>query len=53
MTLDEIAGKTLLTVHDLYPSNDAVGSGSTAAMPEVLDQLEELLTSLGSSAETK
>ena len=53
VTFDETAGKTLLVVHDLYPSKEAVDSGSTGAMPEALDQLDELLASLGSSTETK
>lgn len=47
VTFDEHAGKTLLVVHDHYPSKEAVDSGSTGAMPEALDQLEELLASLG------
>jgi uncharacterized protein YndB with AHSA1/START domain len=46
VTFEEIAGKTLIVVHDLYPSKEAVDTGSTAAMPEVLDQLDELLASL-------
>jgi uncharacterized protein YndB with AHSA1/START domain len=50
---DENAGKTLLVVHDLYPSKEALDSGSAAAMPEAFDQLDELLASLGSSAETQ
>ena len=53
VTFAETAGKTLLVVHDLYPSKEAVDSGSTGAMPEVLDQLDELLASLGSSTETR
>ena len=53
VTFEEHDGKTLLVVHDLYPSKEAVDTGSTGAMPEVLDQLEELLVSLGSSSETK
>ena len=53
VTFEENAGKTLLVVHDLYPSKEAVDTGSAGAMPEVLDQLDELLASLGSSAETK
>ncbi len=48
VTFEENEGKTLLVVHDLYPSKEAVDTGSTGAMPEVLDQLEELLASLGS-----
>ena len=53
VTFDESDGKTLLVVHDLYPSKEAVDSGSTGAMPETLDQLDELLASLGSSTETE
>jgi uncharacterized protein YndB with AHSA1/START domain len=53
VTFDETAGKTLVVIHDLYPSKEAVDTGSTGAMPEVLDQLDELLASLGSSAETQ
>ena len=57
VTFDEAAGKTLLVVHDLYPSKEAldaaVASGSTGGMPETLDQLDELLVSLGSSSVTK
>ena len=53
VTFEEHEGKTLLVVHDLYPSKEAVDTGSTGAMPEVLDQLDELLASLGSSTETK
>ena len=57
VTFDEIAGRTLVVVHDLYPSKEAldaaVTSGSTGGMPDQLDQLDELLASLGSSAETK
>ncbi len=53
VTFEETEGKTLLVVHDLYPSKEAVDSGSTGAMPEVLDQLDELLASLGSGTETE
>jgi hypothetical protein len=49
VTFDEIAGRTLVVVHDLYPSKEALDSGSTGAMPEALDQLDELLVSLGST----
>ena len=34
-------------------TNEEGGNGSTGAMPEALDQLDELLASLGSSAVTK
>jgi uncharacterized protein YndB with AHSA1/START domain len=53
VTFDETDGKTLLVVHDLYPSKEALDSGSTGAMPEALDQLDEILVSMGSSTETK
>jgi uncharacterized protein YndB with AHSA1/START domain len=53
VTFDENAGKTLLVVHDRYPSKEALESGSTGALPEALDQLDELLASLGSSSETQ
>jgi uncharacterized protein YndB with AHSA1/START domain len=50
VTFEEKGGKTLVVVHDLYPSKDALdtamASGSTGAMPEQLDQLEELLATL-------
>ena len=51
VTFDDIAGRTLVVVHDLYPSKEALdaASGSTGAMPEALDQLDELLVSLGST----
>lgn len=53
VTFDEDAAKTLLVVHDRYPSKEALESGSSEAMPEALDQLDELLASLGSSTETR
>ena len=53
LTLEERNGKTLLVVHDLYPSkealDDAIASGSTSGMPESLEQLDELLVTLGAS----
>jgi uncharacterized protein YndB with AHSA1/START domain len=47
VTFEEKAGKTVLVVHDLYPTKEALDSGATAALPETLDQLDELLASLG------
>lgn len=53
VTFDEKDGKTSLVVHDLYPSKEAldaaIASGTTGGMPDQLDQLEELLASLGTS----
>ncbi len=48
VTFEEIAGSTLVVVHDLYPSKDALdaSSGSTGAMPEAFDQLDELLATM-------
>jgi hypothetical protein len=46
---EESAGQTLLVVHDLYPSKEAldedIGSGSTSWNDETFDQLEALLGS--------
>ena len=51
VTFEENAGRTLLVVHDRYPSKEALESGAAGAMPESLEQLDELLASLGSSTE--
>jgi uncharacterized protein YndB with AHSA1/START domain len=51
VTLEETAGKTLLVLHDLYPSKEALeASGSTGGMSETLDQLDELVVTLGGSS---
>ena len=47
VTFEEANGSTLLTIHDLYPSAEAVDTGATGAMPEVLNQLTEFLAGLG------
>ena len=53
-TFEERAGKTLLVMHDLYPSKEAldaaIASGSTGGMSETLDQLDELVVTLGASS---
>jgi uncharacterized protein YndB with AHSA1/START domain len=53
VTFEEKGGKTLLVVHDLYPSKEAldraIASGATSGMPETLDQLDELLVTLGAN----
>ena len=51
VTFEEKDGKTVVVVHDLYPTKDSVDNGSTGAMPEVLQQLEDLLASLGSGSD--
>jgi uncharacterized protein YndB with AHSA1/START domain len=51
-TLEERDGKTLLVIHDLYPSKEALeASGSMGAMDETLDQLDALVGTLGGSSE--
>jgi uncharacterized protein YndB with AHSA1/START domain len=50
VTLEERDGRTLLTMHDLHPSKEAldaaIASGSTEGTPETMDQLEELVATL-------
>jgi uncharacterized protein YndB with AHSA1/START domain len=47
VTFEEKGAQTLLVIHDLYPSKEALdASGSTDAMPETLDQLDELLATI-------
>jgi hypothetical protein len=45
--------ETLVLVHDLYPSkealDDAIASGSTCGADETFEQLDELLATLDSS----
>ena len=51
-TFEERAGKTLVVLHDLYPSKEALdaGSGSTDGMSETFDQLDELVAALGTGS---
>ncbi|MGE0000549.1 MAG: SRPBCC family protein [Fimbriimonadaceae bacterium] len=47
VTLEETDGRTRMVVSNLYPSKEALESdGSTGALPESLDQLDELLASM-------
>jgi uncharacterized protein YndB with AHSA1/START domain len=52
-TFEEKDGKTLVVVHDLYPSKEAldaaIASGSTGAWPEQFEALDDLLTTLDAS----
>jgi uncharacterized protein YndB with AHSA1/START domain len=54
VTFHETDGRTRVTVHDLYPSkealDEAIASGSTEGMPEQLEQLNELITHAGDDA---
>ena len=55
MTFEEKGGKTLLVLHELYPSKealDAAGTGAADGMPEQFEQLDELLVTLGASVRT-
>ena len=52
VTFAEKDGKTLLVMHELYPSKealDAAGTGAADAMGETFEQLDELLDTLGAS----
>lgn len=55
VTFEEKDGKTLLVVHDLYPSkaalDEAIASDATGALPEQFDALDEILVTLDTSAE--
>ncbi|MEQ1721619.1 MAG: SRPBCC family protein [Pseudobdellovibrio sp.] len=46
-TFEEVNNTTLVTVTDLYPSkealDEAIATGSSGAMPEQLEQLEQLI----------
>ena len=48
VTFEEKAGKTLVVVHELYPTKDALdaASGSHDGMAESFDQLDELVATL-------
>ena len=53
VTFAEQGGKTLLVMHELYPSKqalDAAGTGAADALVETFAQLDELLVTLGASA---
>lgn len=49
VTFEERAAQTLLVMHELYPSkealDEAINSGSTSGIDETLNQLDELLAS--------
>ena len=51
VTFEEKAGKTLLVLHELYPSKEALDAagGAADAMGETFEQLDELLVTLGAS----
>ena len=49
VTFEEKGGKTLLVLHELYPSKEAfdANSGAEGGLPEQFEQLDELLVALG------
>jgi len=52
VTFEEKDGKTLLVLHELYPSKEALDgavAGMEGGMPEMFAQLDELLVTLGAS----
>ena len=53
VTFEERGAETLVVVHDLYPSKEALdgasASGSTGGFSEQFEQLDELLATLGAS----
>ena len=54
VTFEERGDQTLVVMHDLYPSKEAldgtIASGSTSGMGESFEQLDEVLVTLGASA---
>jgi uncharacterized protein YndB with AHSA1/START domain len=54
LTFEQKGDETLLAKHDVYPSKAAldaeIASGATEGLPEQLEQLDELLVTLGASA---
>ena len=54
VTFEERGGKTLLVLHELYPSKEALDgacAGMEGGMPEQFEQLDELLVTLGAGLE--
>jgi uncharacterized protein YndB with AHSA1/START domain len=53
VTFEEKGGKTLLVLHELYPSKEAldaaIASGEKSGMGETFEQLDALLLALGAS----
>lgn len=50
VTFEDLGGKTLVKFHEAYPTTEALEEalqGSAAGLPEQLDQLDALLSSMG------
>jgi uncharacterized protein YndB with AHSA1/START domain len=54
VTFEERGGKTLLVMHDLYPSKEAldaaIASGSTSGTGETFEQLDDLLVNFATGS---
>jgi len=52
VTFEETDGRTLVVLHELHPSKDALDAniGAADALPEQFGQLDDLLLTLGESA---
>jgi len=52
VTFEEKDGKTLVVLHEKYPSKEALDAagGASEAMFETFDQLDELIVALGESS---
>ena len=46
VTFEETDGKTVVVMHDRYPTTEAIDSGATGALPEAMAQLDELMTEM-------
>jgi len=49
VTFEDQGGRTLVTFHELYPTTEALEEaleGSAAGLPEQLDQLDDLLSTM-------
>ena len=49
VTFEEKGDKTLLVLHELYPSKEALDEMEGGMLPEQFEQLDELLVTLGAS----
>jgi uncharacterized protein YndB with AHSA1/START domain len=50
VTFEDLGGRTLVHFHEIYPSREALEEalqGSATGLPEQLEQLDELLSSIG------
>ena len=53
VTFEEKDGKTMLVLHELYPTKEALDAsiaGMEGGMPEQFGQLDELLATMGAGA---